>query len=57
MMHRFRHWLFKTLPLLLAITFFPIAQAGELKLALANSTCKEMKKAGEASWDITKVSK
>ena len=46
MMHTFRHWLFITLTLLIVITLFPIAQAGELKLALANSTCAAMKKVG-----------
>jgi len=41
-----RHWLFITLPLFISTTFFSIAQAGELKLALANSTCAAMKKVG-----------
>jgi len=41
-MHTFRHWL-----LLITITLSPVAQAGELKLALANSTCAAMKKVGD----------
>ena len=46
MMYAFRHRLFITLPLLIAIIFIPVVQAGELKLALANSTCAAMKKVG-----------
>ena len=46
MMHTFRHGLFIALRVLIATTFIPIAQAGELKLALANSTCDAMEKVG-----------
>jgi len=38
---------FIALPLLIATTLLPIAQAGELKLALANSTCAAMKMVGD----------
>lgn len=42
----FRHRLFISLFLLIATAFFQMVQAGELKLALANSTCDAMEKAG-----------
>lgn len=47
MKHSFRRWKSISLSLFIAITFFfPIAHAGELKLALANSTCNVMAKVG-----------
>lgn len=46
-MHAFRHWLFISLSLFAATSFFPIALAGELKLAVANSTCDAMNKVGD----------
>lgn len=46
-MHTFRHWLFISLSLFIAITYFPLAQAGEVSLALANSTCSAMNKVEE----------
>lgn len=45
MARAFRHWLSISLCVLIFTTFFPVAQAGELKLALANSTCDAMEKA------------
>jgi len=39
MIYLSRHWLFISLSLFIATTFFPHARAGELTLALANSTC------------------
>jgi molybdate transport system substrate-binding protein len=44
MMTVFRHKLFISLILFLAVAFFSSARAGELKLALANSTCGAMEK-------------
>ncbi len=46
-MHAFRHWLFISLSLFAATSFFPIALAGELKLVVANSTCDAMNKVGD----------
>jgi molybdate transport system substrate-binding protein len=40
----FRRWLFISLSLFIAFTFIPHARAGELTLALANSTCDAMNK-------------
>jgi len=37
-----RHWLFISLSLFISATFFPPARAGDLTLALANSTCDAM---------------
>jgi molybdate transport system substrate-binding protein len=42
MIHFFRHWLF--IPFFVATAFLTHAQAGELTLALANSTCDAMSK-------------
>lgn len=47
-MHIFRHGLFISLSAFFVAMFSPITQAGELKLALANSTCSAMEKVGEA---------
>jgi molybdate transport system substrate-binding protein len=44
MIYTFRHWLNISLSLFLASVFFPQARAGELALALANSTCGAMNK-------------
>lgn len=46
-MHAFRHWLFISSSLFIAATLFPLAQAGELNLAVANSTCDAMNKVGD----------
>jgi molybdate transport system substrate-binding protein len=43
-MHTFRHGLLLSLSLFIASAIFPLVQAGELTLALANSTCETMKK-------------
>lgn len=40
----FRRWIFISLSLFITTTFIPHARAGELTLALANSTCDAMKK-------------
>jgi molybdate transport system substrate-binding protein len=47
MVHISRHWLFVSLSLFIAATFLPHARAGELTLALANSTCDAMNKVGD----------
>lgn len=46
-MQAFRHRLSTAVALLMVIGLLPVAQAGELKLALANSTCAAMKKVGD----------
>jgi molybdate transport system substrate-binding protein len=48
MFHRLRHWQFISISLLIATTFFPLARAGELTLAVANSTCNAMNRIGDA---------
>lgn len=47
MLETIRHWLFISLAAFAAAAFFPAAQAGEIRLALANSTCSAMEKAGD----------
>lgn len=47
MIYTSRHWLFISMFLFIAASFFPHARAGELKLALANSTCDAMNKVGD----------
>lgn len=42
MIYTSRHWLLVSLSLFILTAFFPVARAGELKLALANSTCDAM---------------
>jgi molybdate transport system substrate-binding protein len=46
-MHSFRHWVFISFSLFIASIFNSIAHAGELKLALANSTCDVMTMVGD----------
>src|SRR5574340_1531228 len=46
MIDTFPHWLLSFF-LFIATTFFPLARAGELTLALANSTCSAMHAAGD----------
>lgn len=46
-MYPFRHWLFVPFSLCIATSFFPSARAGELTLALANSTCNAMNRVGD----------
>lgn len=46
-MNTFRPWLFIARFLFIGTTFFPLARAGELTLALANSTCDAMSKVGD----------
>lgn len=46
-MYTLRHWLFISLFLFIGTSFFPLARAGELTLALANSTCDAMNKVGD----------
>jgi len=47
MSHSSRHWLFVSLSLFVVTLFFPHARAGELTLAVANSTCDAMNKVGD----------
>lgn len=47
MVRAFRHWLFISSSLFLAAIFLPPAQAGELTLAVANSTCDAMNRVGD----------
>ena len=47
MIYTSRHWLFISMFLFIAASFFPHARAGELTLALANSTCAAMSKVGD----------
>jgi len=47
MIYKSRHWLFISLSLFIFSHFFSHARAGELTLALANSTCDAMNKVGE----------
>lgn len=47
MIYSFPHWLFLSFSLFIATSFFPLARAGELTLALANSTCDAMNKVGD----------
>jgi len=47
MLRVLRHRLAIALPLLIAITPLPVVQAGELQLALANSTCAAMQRVGD----------
>jgi molybdate transport system substrate-binding protein len=44
MISAFRHWLFISLSVFIVTAFLQLAHAGELTLALANSTCDTMKK-------------
>lgn len=48
MIHAVRNWLLFSLLLVIVTALFPRAQAGELTLAVANSTCDAMTKAGDA---------
>jgi len=47
MIHSSRHWLFVSLSLFVVTLFFSHARAGELTLAVANSTCDAMNKVGD----------
>jgi len=47
MIYLSRHWLFISISLFIVTVFVPHARAGELTLALANSTCDAMNKVGD----------
>jgi len=48
MINLFRHGIVATLSLFIALSLFSFARAGDLTLALANSTCKAIGKVGDA---------
>lgn len=47
MIYTSRHWLFISISFFIVTVFVPHARAGELTLALANSTCDAMNKVGD----------